>query len=419
MITALITINLAGYLAILLEKNIRINKTAISLIMGACSWLLLFSVHPAEKVTTELAHHLSDISEILFFLLGAMTIVEVMDAHNAFDPISNIIAKTSTRKSIVLICIITFFLSGIIDNLTSTIVMIMISRKLFTEKSTRLTVAGIIIISSNAGGAWSPIGDITTSMLWIGGQITALPTISRLFFPSLISALLPALILMNGIKNNSRPASIADEPSLTASNPFSALFLIMGLLGFLAVPLGKWYFNAPPYLCMLIVLGIIWLTTEWIQKRKSFTQPGITVENALQKIDSSSILFFLGILLAVAALDSAGILNTLSQNLQSGGIASEYICLISGIISAVIDNVPLLAAMQKMFDPMLYPTDNFFWHVLAYCIGTGGSILIIGSAAGIVAMGMEKMDFFWYLKKISWLALLGYIAGFLTLMIIH
>jgi Na+/H+ antiporter NhaD/arsenite permease-like protein len=411
-----------GYAAIAFENSIKINKTASSLISGVLCWVvyILFTTNKIE-VNNSLLIHLGNISGILFFLLGAMTIVELVDAHNGFEIITDYISQTDKRKLIWIIGFITFFLSAILDNLTTTIVMVSLLRKLIRKKEDRLLFIGIVIIAANAGGAWTPIGDITTTMLWIGGQITTVNIMQKLFLPSLICLIVPLLVVSFRLKGRvERSPSILKETLDTCSTKKQKTILILGIIILILVPVFKTYTHLPPFMGMMLGLGILWVVTEIMHKKMELEQKKhLTLANALHKIDISSILFFLGILMAIAALETSGILISVALWLTQTIGNLSIIILSIGLSSAVIDNVPLVAATQGMYHLVQYPVDSYLWEFLAYCTGTGGSILIIGSAAGIAAMGMEKIDFFWYIKKISWLALTGYFAGAIVYIILQ
>ena len=412
MIILMIIVFILGYLAIAAEHPLNLNKAASALLTGGICWTL-YILHngDSEVVNDELLHHLGDIASIIFFLLGAMTIVELIDGHDGFDIISDRLTTTSKSKLLIIITILTFFLSALLDNLTTAIVMTSLCSKLIKVKKERLIYAGAIIISANAGGAWSPLGDVTTTMLWIGGQITALNIILTLIIPSIAVALIPTLILVLRFKGQQIDTSDIDMVKGKEQRAGRSM-LMMGIIMLLFVPVFKSVTHLPPFVGMLIALGVLWVFTTFIHSRDYIHQERqISVARALQKIDSPSILFFLGILLAVSALQSIGILETVADFL-SANLRNDYLIGISlGLLSAVVDNVPLVAAAQGMYSLQIYPPDHIFWEFLALTTGTGGSAIIIGSAAGVAVMGIEKVDFIWYLKKITWLALLGFAAG--------
>ncbi len=414
MILLITIVFIIGYTCIAFEHKLNIDKAASALITGVLCWLLFYLDQHSPVVSQRvLIEHLGDISAILFFLLGAMTIVEVVDSHNGFKTITNVIHTRSKNTILILISFITFFLSAILDNLTTSIVMISVCRKLLSEKSDRLWFASMIIIAANAGGAWSPIGDVTTTMLWIGGQITAGKIILDTFFPSLMVLAIPLLILLYKFKGQMIPKTERDQ--VKEKDPESRWILFSGIGLLIFVPIFKTITHMPPFMGMLIALGFMWIISSLLHVMK---HPDIrakfSVTNALRKIDTSSILFFLGILLAVASLHAAGALTQLADFITHH-IKNMYLTgTILGLMSAVIDNVPLVAAAQGMFSMEMFPVDHPFWEFLALSAGTGGSAIIIGSAAGVAIMGMEKIEFFWYLKKISLLALLGFFAGLAT-----
>ena len=411
----LIALFIVGYLAIAFEHQIKLNKAASALITGVLCWtIFIFSGADHDKVHQDLLEHMGEISGILFFLLGAMTIVELIDAHDGFYLISSNI-KTRKKSSILLIItIIAFFLSAVLDNLTTTIVLISLVSKLIHDEKEKLVFASMIVIAANAGGAWSPIGDVTTTMLWIGGQISALTTIKEVFVPSLVSVIIPLAALGYGMKGE--VSIMPDKSTNTDSNKKEKnLVFFVGMISLLFVPLFKTLTGLPPFMGMLFSLGIMWLVTEVIHSGKDTAdKDSLSVNYAIRKIDTPSILFFLGILLSVAALQSAGVLQELAQSLTSAIGNQKVIVIALGMLSAIIDNVPLVAATQGMYSLADFPIDHPFWQFIGYCTGTGGSILIIGSAAGVAAMGLTKIEFFWYLKKISLWALLGYLSGALV-----
>ena len=418
--TLMIVVFVLGYLAIALEHPIKVDKAASALIIGALGWALFaFSGVDSHHISEELHHHLVDIAEILFFLLGAMTIVELIDAHEGFAIITD---KITTNKKVALMWIlsfITFFFSAALDNLTTSIVMAALLTKLIKEKETLWMFAGIVILSANAGGAWSPIGDITTIMLWIGKQITAGSIITNIFIPSLVCALVPLIYLSFKLKGEIERPMIQEtrEHYLDPTSSFERnLIFYMGVCGLLFVPIFKTITHLPPYLGMMLSLGVLWLTTEIIHRSKNYEQrKELSVIGVLKKVDVPTIFFFLGILLAVASLQSAGHLDIVAKYLDRTFDGNIYaINIIIGLLSSIVDNVPLVAGAMGMYEIQSigdYAVDGKFWQFLAYCAGTGGSVLIIGSAAGVAVMGILKVDFIWYMKKISFLALMGYLAG--------
>lgn len=422
MIGLTIAVFILGYAAIALENSIKINKAASALITGVLCWTIYILFSPDKHIINEeLTLHLGELSGILFFLLGAMTIVELIDAHNGFDIITRRISQTDIRKLLWIVAFITFFLSSILDNLTTTIVIISLLRKLIRNPNDRLFFAGIVIVAANASGAWSPIGDVTTTMLWIGNQISAFNIISKLILPSLICIIVPLVFLSFKLKGKiDRPLKGRDSQEKTPAETHQLLILLSGVFILVLVPVFKTLTHLPPYMGILIGLGFLWIITEIIHKGKDENyKRNLSVAQALRKIDTPSILFFLGILMSIAALQSMGILTQLAQWMTATLHNDNIIAISIGLLSSIVDNVPLVAAAQGMYSLSIYPTDHYFWEFLAYCTGTGGSVLIIGSAAGIAAMGMEKINFVWYLKKISVLALLGYFSGAIAYIVQH
>jgi Na+/H+ antiporter NhaD/arsenite permease-like protein len=422
MTTLIIIIFVLGYIAIAFEHTIKINKAATALITGVLCWsVLIMFANDKEVVSEDLLHHLGELSGILFFLLGAMTIVELIDAHDGFEIITTRIKSTDKRKLLWIISFITFFLSAILDNLTTTIVVISLLRKLIRDDNERLFFAGIVVIAANAGGAWSPIGDVTTTMLWIGGQITAGNIIIKLIIPSLVCLFVPLLYLSFRLKGKvDRPPVVAGDYKPAFSAKQQTTIFVSGILVLVMVPVYKTVTHLPPFMGMLFGLGVLWIITEILHGNKDEQDKhNLSVVHALRKIDTPSILFFLGILVSIAALQSAGLLTQLAEYLSATLKNDNTIVICFGLLSSIIDNVPLVAAAQGMYDLSRYPVDHYFWEFMAYCTGTGGSALIIGSAAGVAAMGLEKISFFWYLKNITLLALLGYFAGAFAYIIQH
>jgi Na+/H+ antiporter NhaD/arsenite permease-like protein len=437
----IIIIFVVGYLAIALEHPIKINKTASALVTAVVCWTIftvsgspetllsseryLHFLHELgekasalsagelhlEYVKEQLGHHLNEIAQILFFLMGAMTIVELVDAHHGFKFITDRIKTKNPVLLLWVVCIVAFFLSSVLDNLTTTIVMVSLIRKLIPDKEMRLFFAGMIVIAANAGGAWSPIGDVTTTMLWIGGQISAVSIMKSLIIPSIVCTLVPLLFLtftMKGTLGEFKDSSDASDASVKTGN----LMLILGVGALISVPIFKTVTHLPPYMGMLLGLGVLWVVSELLNPDMDEAErKNLTASHALAKIDMPSVLFFLGILLAVGSLQSMGTLANFANYLNTTIGDNRIIITLIGVLSAIVDNVPLVAASMGMYSLEAYPMDDFIWTYLAYCAGTGGSILIIGSAAGVAAMGMEKIEFGWYLKRISFLAALGYFAG--------
>jgi len=423
MVTIIIATFVVGYLAIAFEHKLKINKTASALFTGAVCWALyaLAGHTNSHTVTHALAHHLVPIAEILFFLLGAMTIVELVDAHQGFKIITNRITTTNAVKLLWITSILAFFLSAVLDNLTATIVMVTLLRKLIHDKNQRMTFVGVIVIAANAGGAWSPIGDVTTTMLWIGGQISAGNIIQTLILPSLVCISVPLIWLsfkMKGdIKREPYDHKAAEKQEKVKG---SLLMLLVGVGGLLFVPVFKTVTHLPPYVGMLLSLSVIWIVSELlhIDKNEEEKKPYSAI-HALQKIDTPSVLFFLGILMAVACLETIGILDKLAMALNNAIGNQDLIVTAIGALSAIVDNVPLVAGAMGMYSLTDFPIDHKMWEMLAFAAGTGGSMLIIGSAAGVAAMGMENISFGWYLKKITPLAALGYVAGIITYLIVY
>lgn len=409
---AIIVIFILGYFAIAFEHNININKAATALVTGVLCWTVYILFTPNKQVVShQLMEHLGELAGILFFLLGAMTVVELIDAHDGFEVITERIKTKSAVKLLWIIGGLTFFLSAVLDNLTTTIVIVSLLRKLIDNKEQRLFFVGITVIAANAGGAWSPLGDVTTTMLWIGNQITAGQIIKMLFLPSVVCLLLPLIIVSFRLKGVIQPSSKNTNHTLRPKFERTLVFCLgIGILLF--VPIFKTATHLPPFMAILFGLGVLWIATEILHKQKDDDEKdSLTVARALQRIDTPSILFFLGILISIAALQATGQLTQLAQWLTATVKNETAIVTGIGLLSAVVDNVPLVAAAQGMYSLTQYPTDHFFWEFLAYTTGTGGSALIIGSAAGVAAMGMEKITFVWYLKKISWLALIGFFGG--------
>ncbi len=436
LITGLIVaIFVVGYLLIALEHPLKIDKTAPALMTGMLTWALfslginyfgyhvpfeevfhhlglVFNPADADHVNVErlLGHFVTEIAYILFFLLGAMTIVELIDMHDGFHLITSRIRTSDKKKVLWIIAFLTFFLSAVLDNLTTSIVMVSLLRKLIKDRETRLYYAGMVVISANAGGAWSPIGDITTTMLWIGGQISVGPTIKDIFLPSLVCMVVPAAILSLRLKGNFPTGDVETVYKTTASE--RTIILALGLGALLFVPIFKTVTHLPPFMGMLFGLSVLWFATEYIHQKKDHSEKSkYSVLRALSRIDTPSVLFFLGILSAVAALESIGVLEALAEALDHSVGNYDAIVLIMGVLSAIIDNVPLVAAAMGMYSIDQFAMDSHFWQFVAYCAGTGGSMLIIGSAAGVAVMGIEKIDFIWYLKTFGILAAVGYLAG--------
>jgi Na+/H+ antiporter NhaD/arsenite permease-like protein len=415
----LVTVFFVTYAAITLEHQTGVNKSAPALIGAVVLWAVYaFGLGDMPLVTKQLNESLVTTAQIIFFLMGAMTIVEVVDSHGGFEIITSRIRTKRLSTLMWLVGTLTFFLSAVLDNLTTAIVMVSLMKKLLSKREDRLVFAGVIIIAANAGGAWSPIGDVTTTMLWIGGQITALVIMQSLFLPSLVAALVPMLFFswnMRGGLVESPQTHLASQEDM---HPHAKLMFFLGLGTLIAVPVFKTLTGLPPYLAILLGLGLVWLVGDLIHRNKDADEKQhLTLASSLSRIDMGSLTFFIGILLAVATLEHSHVLTSLADWLDKVVGRQDVIVVLIGLASAVVDNVPLVAAAMGMYDLAQYPPDSFLWEFLAFCAGTGGSILVIGSAAGVAAMGLEKINFFWYVKHISGLALVGYFAGALLYVI--
>jgi Na+/H+ antiporter NhaD/arsenite permease-like protein len=412
---AIVIIFIIAYAAIALEHPIRINKSASALVGAGLLWTVyaLFGGDHAV-IGNQLNESVATTAQIVFFLIGAMTIVEVIDAHNGFEVITALIRTKKQVPLMWIVCFVTFFLSAVLDNLTTTIVMISLMKKISDDQNDRLFFAGMIVIAANAGGAWSAIGDVTTTMLWIGGQITPFAIIDGVLPASLVNLLIPLVVVSYILKGKTVVAPRApDRAEAIQTTAFERnLIFFLGLALLIAVPVFKTITHLPPFMGILFALGILWLVGELIHRDKEGDEKRhFMPPHALTRIDMSSIVFFIGILLAVATLEHTHLLQMLAQWLDRTVGRQEFIVIALGLLSAIVDNVPLVAASMGMYSLAQYPTDSFLWEFIAYCAGTGGSILIIGSAAGVAAMGLEKIHFFWYVKRISGLALLGYLGG--------
>lgn len=416
-----------GYACIALEHPLRIDKAASALFTAGICWVFLvvgkdfifpsLGIESNAFIHENLMHHLGDIAGILFFLLGAMTIVELIDAHGGFSLITDKITTLKKSKLLVVLAIVTFFMSAALDNLTTSIVMATLLRKLIGNKKDLWLFAGIIIIAANAGGAWSPIGDVTTIMLWIGGQVTAGNIVFKLLIPSMVCLAVPLTIMAFKLKGNIEPPEEILDKNHEVSIPLKErkLVLYLGIGALLFVPIFKSLTHLPPFLGVLLGLSVLWAATEILHRNKhEEARKHLSIGNVLEKVDTPSILFFLGILLAVASLQTAGHLTELAGFLQNTIGDIWVINILIGFLSSIVDNVPLVASAIGMYDMTTFPADHTFWELLAYCAGTGGSCLIIGSAAGVAIMGILKIDFIWYLKKVSLLAIIGYLSGVAT-----
>jgi len=408
--TTMVLIFLLGYVGIIFEETVSFNKSGVALIMAAALWTTAAVSDPTGAVDSQLEEHLGEVGQIVFFLMGAMAIVETVDSHQGFKIVTDAIKTKNTTSLLWIIGWITFFMSSVLDNLTSTIVMISLLRKLIKDPEQRKFFGAVVVIAANAGGAWTPIGDVTTTMLWINGQISTFSTITDLFFPSVVSLLVPlALItaLSDDVKGEQEESLVATESTFA---PRGRLVFGAGVSALLFVPVFKGLTGLPPYLGMLCGLGSLWLLTDAIHFGEK-DRATLKVPYALSRIDTQGILFFLGILLSIGCLDSAGILKELAVFLDNNLSSKELLATAIGAASALIDNVPLVAATMGMYDMADFPKDDKLWQLIAYCAGTGGSMLIIGSASGVAFMGLENAEFGWYAKKVTPWAAAGYFAG--------
>jgi NhaD family Na+/H+ antiporter len=407
-ILVLITFFSLGYLAIIFENFLHVNKAAVALAMGAICWLIYFTKTPLGFSGEHFAEKISDVAQIIFFLLAAMVIVELIDSHHGFKLFTDMIYTSSKRKMLWFLIVLSFFMSAVLDNLTAMIVITSLLKKLIVDRTERWLIGSILVITVNAGGAWTPIGDVTTTLLWINNKITTWEIIKALFLPSVMCAVVAGAIAMLFIKGETK-----DIPTKLhmPMEPGAKRVFFMGVGSLIMIPVWKALFALPPFMGALIGLGLLWLITDVIHFRHGEKRWHLRVVHILTKIDNSGILFFLGILLAINALEMAGILRDFAVWLQNSIPNQNWIAIIIGLISSVIDNVPLVAATIGMYDMSQHPPDSPLWQMIAYAAGTGGSILIIGSAAGVAFMGMEKVDFLWYLRHIAWIAFLGYFAG--------
>ena len=432
MIALLLIIFVIGYLCIAMEHRFKIDKAAVALVMFGLIWAVYALCSGGHDVASELMEHLGSTCETLIFLIGAMTIVDLIDTHGGFYVITQHIKSRNKFKLLWLIAVITFFMSAVLDNLTTTIVMIMMLRKIVAKESDRWIFSAMVVLAANSGGAWSPIGDVTTIMLWVRGNITTLPLMKFLILPCIVSMVVPVLITSFRFKRKYRYLVSTQPLELRlpqgVSQRFSRNIFNAGVIGLLSVPVLKAVFGLPPYVGVMLALGCLWVGTEIVYKQKVDIEEPVKnrVSKVIKHIDMPTILFFLGILMAVAGLQSAGILGTMADFLDKNLHDPFAITSIVGVLSSVIDNVPIVAACMGMYpvatpdiiaaaaDPaymQFFAQDGIFWLLLTYCAGVGGSMLIIGSAAGVVAMGLEKIDFGWYFKKVTPVAALGYVAG--------
>ena len=433
----LVAVFILGYVLIAFEHPLKIDKAASALLTGVFCWMVLLfgfesmpafqnlsTLPDAHKVLDEaLFEHLGEIAGILFFLLGAMTIVELVDVHDGFRAITDRISTTDRVKLVWIISWVSFFLSAGLDNMTTAIIMCALIRRIVKQKENVWLFGGFVVIAANAGGAWSPIGDVTTIMLWIGGQVTTVNIMKTLFLSSAVSLLVPLLAATYFMRGHLDPPSTNDKekPKAQTTPLEQNLMFLLGGIGLVSVPVFKYFTHYPPYMGVLLSVGLLWYFTEFLHRGKEpEVKHGFSVASMLHRIDTPSILFFLGILLAVGALNTSGHLRQMATSLDVAFNGSIYvITTLIGLLSAVVDNVPLVAASMGMYPMTVYPPDHDFWNLIAYCAGTGGSILIIGSAAGVASMSILKIDFLWYLKRISGYALLGYLSGIVVYYFTH
>ncbi|MCH5326145.1 MAG: sodium:proton antiporter NhaD [Duncaniella sp.] len=427
MTTAIVLFFVLGYMCIALESFLKINKAVPALLMCVVCWTLYAcgGALPDVDVPERLLHHLGDTCEILFFLMGAMTIVEIVDANGGFYFVKDALATTSKRKLLWRITFMTFVLSAILDNLTTSIVMVMVLRKLIDDPKVRMIYGGIIVIAANAGGAFSPIGDVTTIMLWIKGMISTGGVIGQLIVPSIISVVVSALCVQFYLKGDLKMPETPDEAPGTANNSNRMIILCTGVGGLVFVPIFRMLTGLPPFMGILLALGVLWTVSEFTINRNplKMDNSNLKVTALLSRIDMATILFFLGILLAVATLQETGVLTAFGQWLNEASNGNHYLVTgVIGVVSSIVDNVPLVAGCMEMYPIAAmgdFAQDGLFWQLLAYCAGVGGSMLIIGSAAGVVVMGLEKISFGWYLRRFTWIAFAGYIAGIATYAVEH
>lgn len=435
MVTVIVALFVIGYACIALESVLKINKAATALLMCVACWVLYMidagtfiqGFHGITVAAGEVSNwvgenvlipHMGDTCEILFFLMGAMAIVETVDANGGFNFVREMLRTTNKRKLLWSITFMTFFLSAILDNMTTSIVMVMVLRKLVPEHKERIIFAALVILAANAGGAFSPIGDVTTIMLWIKGNITTLGVMKELFIPSLVSVIVPALVLQFSLKGELQRNEVAEEgDALQFSSAQRTTVFVLGVGGLIFVPIFRFLTGLPPFMGILLILGLLWLVTESFYRSRSDIEESakLRLTRLISRIDMGTIFFFLGILMTVATLQETSVLANFGRSLDEVSGGNHYLVTgVIGCVSAVVDNVPLVAGCMGMYD--IAPSgdmaaDGIFWQLLAYCAGVGGSMLIIGSAAGVVVMGLEKISFGWYLRHVSWIALLGYLAG--------
>ncbi len=437
MITAMIVVFLVGYVLIACEHPIKVNKATFALIMCAVLWTLyaLLSGADSDEVHEGVLYQLSDTCEILFFLIGAMTIVEIIDRYGGFNFITDHIHVKSKVHLMWVMAVLAFFLSAVLDNMTTTIIMVMMLRRLLSDREERWLFAGVIVLAANSGGAWSPIGDVTTIMLWMADKVTTMKLITALLLPCIMSVVVPVLIASRWVKEGEimTVQHREDTNRLAAEHPdLSRWIFTIGIVALIFVPVFKTWTGLPPFMGMLFSLGVMWLITEIVIRKLHIDKKlGGRVSQCIRNIDMTTIMFFLGILMSVSALAKVGVLGEAAHGMNESIHEPFTIASVIGLLSSIVDNVPLVSACIKMFnDPAVmaaldisYATyfveDGLFWHLLTFTAGVGGSLLIIGSAAGVVAMGIEKIEFFWYLRRISFIALLGYLTGIATIWAEH
>jgi NhaD family Na+/H+ antiporter len=399
-----------GYAAIILEYTIKVNKTAIALLIAVLCWslYLVTGAMPVNDSIKALGHHVSEVSQIIFFLMGAMTLVELIDSHRGFKCVTDRIQTHSKKKMLWLIALITFFLSAALDNLTTTILMVSLLRKLVPDRNQRLLLCCVVVVAANAGGAWTPIGDVTTTMLWINGQLSSFAVMKSLFIPSLVSLLIP--VLWYSWRSKGRITLEIQKKNSTSLMPGAKIVLFLGVGGLIFVPIFKALTGLPPFMGVILALSVLWIVTD-LMHHPHKDREHLRVPHVLTRVDTSGVLFFLGILLCVDALQTAGILQSIADDLGTYVKSQAMLATLIGLFSAVVDNVPLVAATMGMYPLEVYPMDASFWHMIAYAAGTGGSLLIIGSSSGVALMGMEKIDFVTYVKKASLPVAFGYFGG--------
>ncbi len=399
-----------GYLAIIFEHSVRINKTAAALVIAVLCWSIYFVTNtlPSNAHIQQLGHHVADISQIIFFLMGAMTLVELVDSHRGFKVITDKIRTKSKKKMLWIVAFFAFFLSAILDNLTTTILMVSLLRKLVPETKDRFLLCCIVVVAANAGGAWTPIGDVTTTMLWINGQLSTIAVMKALFIPSLISLLIPLIWYTARTKGRLSARTLSHEE--TKEMPGAKLVFALGIGGLVFVPIFKALTGLPPFMGVLMALAVLWCVTDLMHYPHK-ERVHLRVPHVLTRVDTSGVLFFLGILLCISALQTAGVLQALADGMDAYIPSKAMIATLLGFFSAIIDNVPLVAATMGMYPLQAYPMDASFWHMIAYAAGTGGSMLIIGSSSGVALMGMEKINFIEYMKKATIPVAFGYLGG--------